>query len=165
MTTRFVAVLLTLAGTTIAQAQRKPGDPLEHLPKNFEVLTHFGERADISPDNRRVAFMDKSFGDAFAIDLDSRVIRCLTCSIPGTAFLRIMHLSTGDYVLIGPEHFKDIRTSRRQDNELWFLSKQPGSKPVRMNEKLSEGMAISKKKLTISYSVSSAQNQSLAPDQ
>jgi len=165
MKTRFLAVLLTFSGITIAQAQRKPGNPLEHLPKNFEVLTHFGERADISPDNRQVAFMDKSFGDAFVIDLDSRIIRCLTCGIPGTAFLRIMHLSTGDYLLIGPEHFKDIRTSRRQDNELWFLSKQPGSKPVRMNEKLSEGMAISKKKLTISYSVSSAQNPSLTPEQ
>jgi hypothetical protein len=26
--------------------KRKPGSPLDHLPKNIEVLTHFGERAD-----------------------------------------------------------------------------------------------------------------------
>ena len=32
--------------------------PLEHLPANIEVLTHFGERADISPDNQRVALED-----------------------------------------------------------------------------------------------------------
>ncbi|HXF27100.1 MAG TPA: hypothetical protein VN610_07495, partial [Bryobacteraceae bacterium] len=46
-------------------AQRKQGSPIDHLPPNIEVLTHFGERADISPDNQRVAFMAKSFGDAF----------------------------------------------------------------------------------------------------
>ena len=52
-------------------AQRKPGSPLDHLPKGMEVLTHFGERADISPDNARIAFMDKSFGDAFVIVYDA----------------------------------------------------------------------------------------------
>ena len=97
----------------------------------MEVLTHFGERADFSPDNQRLAFMDKSFGDAFVIDLKTRIIRCLTCSIPGAAFLRVMHLSNGDYILIGPEKFIDPNISRERDNELWYLSSKPGSKPVR----------------------------------
>ena len=46
-----------------------------------------------------------------------------------------MHLSNGDYILIGPEKFIDIRISRMRDNELWYLSRKPGSKPVksRMN--------------------------------
>ena len=70
-------------------AQRKPGSPIDALPPNEEVLTSFGERADISPDNKRVVFMDKSFGDAFVIDLKTRVIHCLTCSVPGATFLRI----------------------------------------------------------------------------
>src|SRR5690349_1623327 len=78
-------------------AQRKPGSQLDHLPPNMEVLTHFGERADISPDNRRIAFMTKSFGDAMVIDLNTRIIRCLTCNVPATAFLRVMHLVSGDY--------------------------------------------------------------------
>lgn len=144
-----------------ASAQRKAGSPLDALPANIEILTHFGERADISPDNQRVAFMAKSFGDAFVIDLKTRVIRCLTCNVPGTAFLRVMHLSSGDYILIGPERFKDLRTSRHQDNELWFLSKQPGSKPVRLGQKMSEGAAISKKSMKISYSETSGQNPDL----
>ena len=88
------------------------------------MLTHFGERADFSPDNQRVAFMAKSFGDAFVIDLKTRIIRCLTCNVPGAAFLRVMHLSNGDYILIGPEHFMDPNISRDRDNELWYLSKQ-----------------------------------------
>lgn len=143
-----VLALLTLP----LMAQRKPGSQLDHLPPNMEVLTHFGERADISPDNRRVAFMTKSFGDAMTIDLDTRVIRCLTCNVPAAAFLRVMHLNTGDYILIGPEHFQDIRTSRVRDNEFWFLSKERGSKPVRLDQKMSEGAAISKKSLKIAFS-------------
>lgn len=147
-----------------ASAERKPGSPLEHLPKQMQVLTHFGERADFSPDNARIAFMAKSFGDAFVIDLKTRIIRCLTCSVPGAAFLRIMHLSDGNYILIGAERFSDIRTSRRRDNELWFLSKQPGSKPVRLRQKMSEGAAISKKRLRMSWSETDAQFPELPRD-
>ena len=136
---------------------RKPGNPLDHLPSNVEILTHFGERADISPDNQRVAFMAKSFGDAMVIDLKTRAIRCLTCNIPAAAFLRVMHLSTGDYILIGPDHFEDIRTSRSRDNELWFLSKERGSKPVKLGQKMSEGAAVSKKNMTLAFSQTGAQ--------
>src|SRR3954447_17850990 len=105
--------------------QRKAGSPLYHLPPEIEILTHFWERADISPDNQRIAFMDKSFGDAFVIDLKTQIIRCLTCNVPGAAFLRVMHLSSGDYILIGPESFNDIHTSRTKDNQLWSLSQKP----------------------------------------
>src|SRR4051794_27182949 len=158
---RFVVALL-LSG--IALAARKQGSPLEHLPKDTEVLTHFGERADFSPDNQRIAFMSKSFGDAFVIDLKSRIIRCLTCNVPGAAFLRIMHLSDGNYILIGPERFSDISTSRRRDNELWFLSKESGSKPVKLGQKMSEGAAISKKNLRMAWSETNAQFPDLAPE-
>src|SRR6185436_11464148 len=106
----------------------------------------------------------KSFGDAFVIDLKTREIRCLTCNVPGAAFLRVMHLITGDYILIGPDHFENIQTSRARDNELWFLSKQRGSKPVRMGQKMSEGAAISKKSLKISYSQVHDQSTDLAPE-
>src|SRR5436189_2234641 len=152
---RLSILLLALLGPL---AERIPGNPLEHLPGNIEVLTHFGERADISPDNQRVAFMAKSFGDAMLIDLKTRFITCLTCNVPGAAFLRVMHLVTGDYILIGPDHFEDIHASRDRDNELWFLSKERGSKPVKLGQKMSEGAAISKKSLKISFSQLPAQN-------
>jgi Tol biopolymer transport system component len=131
---------------------RKPGNPLDHLPPNIEILTRFGERADFSPDNKQVAFMSKSFGDAFVIDIATKQIRCLTCNIPGATFLRVMHLPTGDYILIGPDHFENINISRSRDNELWFLSKERGSKPVKLNQKMSEGAAISKKNMKIAFS-------------
>jgi len=152
-------IILSLA----AQSPQKSGNPLEALPANIQTLTHFGERADFSPDNARVAFMAKSFGDAFVIDIKTRAIRCLTCNIPGAAFLRVMHFSNGDYLLIGPEKFTDIRTSRGRDNELWFLGKAPGSKPVKLDQKMSEGAAISKTSMKIAFSQTRGQNPELKP--
>jgi hypothetical protein len=153
---RLLFPLLTLS-LTLAGQQRKPENPLDHLPKNIEVLSYYGERPDISPDNQHIAFMVKSFGDAMVVDLKTRAVHCLTCSIPAAAFLRIMYLPTGDYLLIGPAKFIDIHTSRQQDNELWFLSKRPGSKPVRMGVKLSEGIAISKISNKVAFSELPAQ--------
>jgi hypothetical protein len=163
---KFLPVLITLLLTpTFPQEKRarSPENPLAHLPANIEVLTHFGERADISPDNQRVAFMTKSFGDAMVIDLKTRAVTCLTCNVPAAAFLRVMHLATGDYILIGPDHFEDIHTSRSRDNELWFLSKERGAKPIKLGQKMSEGAAISKKSLKIAFSQLPAQASDLAP--
>jgi len=159
---RSVTILLALA--LPLAAQREPGSQLDHLPANMEMLTWFGERADISPDNQRVAFMAKSFGDAMVMDLETRVIRCLTCNVPAAAFLRVMHLTTGDYILIGPDHFEDIHTSRTRDNELWFLSKERGGRPVKLGIKMSEGAAISKKNLKIAFSQLHEQAAGLAAD-
>jgi Tol biopolymer transport system component len=149
------------AAAAVAPAQRKQGSPLAALPPEIELLTRFGERADFSPDGRRVAFMAKSFGDAFVIDLDTRAIRCLTCNVPGAAFLRVMHLASGDYLLIGPDHFEDVRVSRSRDNELWFLGRSPGSRPVKLGQRMSEGAAVSKTSLTIGFALGHAQDASL----
>lgn len=97
--------------------------------------------------------MSKSFGDAMVIDLETRRIRCLTCGIPAAAFLRVMHLSNGDFILIGPDHFENINISRSRDNELWYMSRMPGSKPVKLGQKMSEGAAISKISMKISFAV------------
>jgi hypothetical protein len=153
-----VAALLLLGASA---AQRRSDSPLDRLPKNVEVLTHFGERADISPDNRQVAFMAKSFGDAFVIELETRVIRCLTCSIPGAAFLRVMYLPSSDFLLIGPERFEDVGRSRSRDNELWFLSQKPGSRPRKLGRRMIEGAAIAKRSTKIAFAVGHGQDESI----
>jgi hypothetical protein len=158
---RAAALLIALLLLAPATAKRRTDSPLDHLPPNVEVLTRFGERADISPDDRRVAFMAKSFGDALAIDLATREIRCLTCNVPGAAFLRVMHLASGDYLLIGPERFEDVKLSRERDNELWFLGRKPGSRPVRLGRKMSEGAAVSKRSTKIAFAVGHAQDASV----
>lgn len=159
---RFTAIAL-FAAMASGQTPYKPGSPLAALPNNVEIVTHFGERADFSPANGEIAFMNKSFGDAFVVDLKTRAIRCLTCNVPGAAFLRVMHFTSGDYLLIGPERYEDVRTSRHRDNELWFLSSKPGSKPVKLGQKMSEGAAISKRSLKIAFSETSGQNSELKP--
>ena len=68
------------------QTLRKADKTLDHLPPNIEILTHFGEGADISRDNQRVAFMAKSSGDAMLIDLKSRIITCLPAMYPLRSF-------------------------------------------------------------------------------
>jgi hypothetical protein len=65
-------VLALTAATLLAQSPRKQASPLDQLPADIEMLTSFGERADLSPANTEVAFMAKSFGDAFVIRLSSR---------------------------------------------------------------------------------------------
>lgn len=154
-------LLIAIISSAASSQGRKACNPLESLPAGAQALTHFGERADFSPDNSEVAFMAKSFGDAFTINLKTRVIRCLTCGIPGAAFLRVMHLANGDYLLIGPERFSDIGRSRHADNELWHLGRKAGSRPVKLGLKMSEGAAISKKAMTIAVAQTSAQNPEL----
>ncbi len=143
----------TLIVTPATITKRMIGDPLEHLPRNIEVLTRFGERADIAPDNKSIAFMAKTFGDAMVIDLQTRNITCLTCAIPAVAFIRVMHLSNGDYLLVGPEHFENLQ-SARSSSELWYLNKKKGSKLVKLGVRMSEGLAISKRQLKIAYTQS-----------
>jgi Tol biopolymer transport system component len=156
-----VALAAALSLLALTPARRRTDSPLDHLPRSVEVLTHFGERADFSPDGRRVAFMAKSFGDAFEIDLETRRIRCLTCNVPGSAFLRVMHLPNGDFLLIGPERFLDLATSRGRDNELWFLNRKPGSRPVKLGRRMSEGAAVSKRSTKIAYAVGRAQEEGI----
>ena len=72
-------------------------------------------------------------------------------------------LVSGDYIVIGPDHFENTHISRERDNELWFLSKQRGSKPVKLDQKMSEGAAVSKKSMKIAFSQTAAQAPDLAP--
>lgn len=130
--------------------KRKDGNPFQNMPENIEVLTSFGERADISPDNGKVAFMSKAFGDAMVIDLKTKNISCLTCNIPAASFLRVMHLSNGDFLLTGPDHFENAEQGKRE-SYLWYLSKETGSKPVKLGPKVNEGLAVSKKSMKVAY--------------
>jgi Tol biopolymer transport system component len=143
--------LLALAGLT-AQGT-KPGSPEENLPSNITRMTHFGERASWSPDDTRIAFIEKSFGDVYEVDISSRAIRLLT-HYPHAGFLRAQFLPNGDYFLIGARTFTDIRTTRSRDQEMWILkaSAKPGEQAVALDHKISEGVAISRKAMKIAWS-------------
>src|SRR3954463_2777977 len=149
----WVALTLALAVTTWAPQGTKTGSPEEQLPPNIKQLTHFGERASWSPDGRRIAFMEKSFGDAYEVDAATGIIRLLThYAHPG--FLRVQFLPNGDYFLIGARTFTDISTTRSRDQEMWILKAdgKPGDHAVPLDHKISEGVAISRTAMKIAWS-------------
>src|SRR2546423_866999 len=109
-------------------------------PPAITQLTGFGERAVWSPDGKRIAFMAKSFGDAFEIDLGTRLTRLLTGHFRHAGFLRVHYLSNGDYFLIGARDFKDINTTRGRDQEMWVMKAGARTPPVALGHKISEGV-------------------------
>jgi Tol biopolymer transport system component len=145
------ALLAWLLATTAAAQPKKAGSPEKDLPANIVQLTGFGERAAWSPDDRRIAFMSKSYGDAYEIDLTTKLTRLLTGHFLHAGFLRVQYLPNGDFFLIGARTFTDIRTTRSRDQEMWILRADLGAPPVPLDHKISEGVAISRKNLKIAW--------------
>src|SRR6266481_2692545 len=147
------AVALVLVALSLAaQPAKKAGDPEKELPPNITQLTGFGERAAWSPDDLRVAFMAKSFGDAFEIDLRTKLTRLVTGHFPHAGFLRVHYLPSGDFFLIGARTFTDIRTTCARDQEMWVMKADARTPPVPLGHKISEGVAISRKQAKIAWS-------------
>jgi Tol biopolymer transport system component len=150
---------------TFAHAQpRMTGNPEEHLPPAISQLTGFGERAVWSPDGKRIAFMARSFGDAFEIDLTTRLTRLLTGHFRHDGFLRVHYLPNGDYFLIGARDFKDINNTRGRDQEMWIMKAGAQSAPVALGHKISEGVAISRSRARIAWSNTHGQYPDLLAD-
>jgi Tol biopolymer transport system component len=149
-----IIAIATVAGLAVLGPQgTKQGSPEENLPPNITRMTYFGERASWSPDGRRIAFMEKSFGDAFEVDVSTRAIRLLT-HYPHPGFLRVQFLPNGDYFLIGARTFTDIQSTRGRDQEMWILKHdfKPGDRAVPLDHKISEGVAISRTAMKIAWS-------------
>jgi len=61
--------------------------PDQDLPPYITRLTRFGERADFSHDGQRVLFVEKTFGDVYEVEIQTRIPRLLTGFYPPTRFL------------------------------------------------------------------------------
>ena len=146
------ALTAALFSPALGAQPKKTGNPEKELPANIIQLTGFGERASWSPDDKRIAFMGKSFGDAFEIDLGTKMTRLLTGHFVHPGFLRVQYLPSGDLFLIGARTFTDIRTTRSRDQEMWVMKGDAKTPPTPLNHKISEGVAISRKSPKIAWS-------------
>lgn len=132
-----------------------PSDPAENLPENITRLTFFGQRADWSHDGLKILFIEKTFGDAYEVEVATGKITPVTHHFYHEGFVRALYLANGDILLSGAKHFDadDPLPSRHTEAELWVLDKSLKKPPVRLEEKCSEGPAVSRRQMKIAWRI------------
>ena len=117
--------------------------PSENLPT---PLTEFGQRSEWSHDGKTVYFVDKAGGDVWKVDIRSKIPQQITDknSRPeGHGYYRVYVLANGDlFFTCGPE---------RHDLYMQILRKDGDGIPIKLNEKIDEGPAISRKTMNIAW--------------
>ncbi|MHC4148755.1 MAG: TolB family protein [Planctomycetota bacterium] len=155
---RSVLLLLTglLLATCLGQSEHKKSkSPLDELPAYIRQVTHFGQRADWSHDGKRILFLEKTFGDAYEIDLETNIIRAMTHRYYHEGYVRALYLANGDILLAGARKFDadDPVPSRKKYAELWVLRKDLSGPPTPLGVYCYEGPAVSRKKMRIAWTV------------
>ncbi len=167
-----IAILSCGSGTTKmatggAVVQAASGtSPADELPSYITRLTYFGQRADWSHDGKRILFLEKTFGDAFEVEVATKIIRPVTFHYFNEGYTRALYLSNGDILLSGARHFdaEDPWPSRRSNAELWVLSRDLDKPPVALGVKCSEGPAVSRKNLKIAWTITHDQYPDKLPE-
>jgi len=128
----------------------------QSAPREFKAdeaiaLTSFGGRAAYSPDGARIAFVGKSYGDAYEIEIATGKVRNLTRDLPHQGVMRIQYLPNGDYLVTAPRRYAGANT--RAHLEMWVLDKnlRRGLQPL--GEQVFEGIAVSRDKNRIAWTV------------
>lgn len=126
-----------------------PSGDLDHF--TIRKITDFGERPAWSPDGKRIAFMDKEYGDAYEIDLATEEITCLTCEFKHLGFLRVHYMKDGDYLLVGPRKRSSDFADRFFYNGFYWMPADRTSPPVWMGGEHLEGVAVSRESRKIAF--------------
>lgn len=135
---------------------------LDDPPPLHRKLLDYGERPYWSADGSRIAFIETNYGDVCELDLASGQVRNLTRDLGDHhSFLRVLFLSNGDYLLIGPRAFKDRDVSRHVESELWVLDRGLRRPPKPLGRRIFEGCGVSTLAPRITYAVSGRNDPAL----
>lgn len=150
-----LAWLVIARGTFPQESSKKGESPADHLPEHITRLTCFGQRADWSHDGKRILFIEKTFGDAYEIELATRIMRPVTHHYFHEGYTRALYLANGDILLSGARTFdaKNPWPSRGEKAELWVLDKSLKKPPIPLGTKCSEGPAVSRRKMRIAWTI------------
>lgn len=136
-------------------AQQKDGSPIDNLPTYVKQLTQFGERADFSHDGKKILFVEKTYGDAYEVELATGKISLITGHFYHGGFTRALYLANGDVLLSGSTSFDaaNPHINRQVNAELFVLDKSYSQKPISLGTKCSEGPAVSRKNMKIAWTI------------
>jgi Tol biopolymer transport system component len=154
-----LAFTFTLPAQTASKPQFKDGNPADNLPPYIKRVTQFGERADWSHDEKKILFLEKTYGDVYEVELATGKISLLTGHFYHGGFTRALYLANGDILLSGCISFDaaNPHKNRQLNAELWVMDKTYTKPPVRLGTKCSEGPAVSRKNMKIAWTVAGNQ--------
>lgn len=145
---RKLLFLALIAGMLWGCSQPGPSGcfPEEKLPDYITPLTDFGQRSEWSHDGTKVFFVDSAGGDAWMVDIKTKKPEKITkpeYRPEGHGYYRVLELPNGDLLLTcGPER-----------HTLYFqvLDKSLEKQPVKIDEAVDEGPAVSRKNMKIAW--------------
>ena len=114
-------------------------------------LSWFGDRPAFSPDGKRIAVIGRTFGDAYELEIATGKVRNLTAHLPHQGLLRVQYLPNGDFLITAPRHFAGDKS--RWDGELWILDKNGEHGLVSLDQRVFEGVAVSRRSNKIGFAV------------
>ncbi|MGE0666320.1 MAG: TolB family protein [Sphingomonadales bacterium] len=150
--------LALLAGGALAGkidfGKTRDGEPLENLPEGTRLISGFGERPVFSPDGKKLAFIGRSYGDAFEYDIATGKVRNLTAHTAHAGFLRVHYLPDGGFLLLGPRRQEaDRQVMRISKIEMWWMDKDAEGAILPLDQHVSEGIAVSRKANRVAWAI------------
>ena len=131
----------------------KAGNPIQDMPPGQRLISAFGERPVFSPKGDKLAFIGKSYGDAFEYDMATGRIRNLTDQAPSEGWLRVHYLGDKSYALLGPRIPGKTREETRFGRiQLFWMDGQAARSPVPLGITVFEGIATSSRSNLVAWS-------------